>query len=504
MQRIIDLDHDKARAFLLKKESYCNFDLPAYFDFQGLLDLISQTINGHLIDEFYKTYDRNKKKVGTLIPSKIENVNYKLINNKDGKYSWRPFQLIHPTIYVALVHQITIPTNWKVITERFKLFQSNSKIDCYSLPLESENELSDKASSITNWWQNIEQKSIELALKYEYVIHTDIADCYGSIYTHSIPWAIHTKTISKTNRGDNLIGNLIDRYIREMSFGQTNGIPQGSTLMDFIAEIILGYADLKLSQKATEQQIDDYHIIRYRDDYRIFSNNPQCAEHITKLLSEVLIDLGMRLNSSKTFISNNIITDSIKPDKLYLISSIRSASSLQSHLLLIHQLAQKYPNSGSVNKSLTKYLNRLHKAKETKENILPIVSILMDITYKNSKTYAISSAILSKLLSMIESEVIKEQTLNDILIKFSKLPNTGLLEIWLQRLTIKPNRGKLYNEKLCQKVNDLNIQLWDSSWLNQNMNNIISSKSIINEVVITNLDTIINKKEVELFGPYKE
>lgn len=28
-----------------------------------------------------------------------------------------------------------------------------------------------------------------------------------------------------------------------MSYEQTNGIPQCSTLMDFIAEIVLGYAD---------------------------------------------------------------------------------------------------------------------------------------------------------------------------------------------------------------------------------------------------------------------
>ncbi len=37
----------------------------------------------------------------------FNNVNYKLITNKDGKYSWRPFQLIHPALYVNLVNNIT-------------------------------------------------------------------------------------------------------------------------------------------------------------------------------------------------------------------------------------------------------------------------------------------------------------------------------------------------------------------------------------------------------------
>lgn len=34
-----------------------------------------------------------------------------------------------------------------------------------------------------------------------------------------------------------------------MQHNQTNGIPQGSVLMDFVAEIVLGYVDLRLSKE---------------------------------------------------------------------------------------------------------------------------------------------------------------------------------------------------------------------------------------------------------------
>jgi len=67
-----------------------------------------------------------------------------------------------------------------------------------------------------------------------------------------------------------LLGNVIDDNLRNMTYGQTNGIPQGSVLMDFIAEIVLGYTDLELSHKINQLKIEDYQIIRYRDDYRIF------------------------------------------------------------------------------------------------------------------------------------------------------------------------------------------------------------------------------------------
>jgi hypothetical protein len=52
-----------------------------------------------------------------------------------------------------------------------------------------------------------------------------------------------------------------------MNYGQTNGIPQGSVLMDFIAEMVLGYIDERLSECLDKNM--NYHIIRYRDDYRI-------------------------------------------------------------------------------------------------------------------------------------------------------------------------------------------------------------------------------------------
>jgi hypothetical protein len=322
MTRILDLNYIDARQFFLKEKSYFNFDLPSYFVFENLLQAVSIQIGGKELQTLHSTYNNAQGQPKRHAPSEFEDVNHKFLNNKDGKFAWRPFQLIHPALYVSLVNKITEQTNWNLIVARFVQFQANPNIRCYSIPLRSDDQHSDKATSISQWWQAIEQQSLELALKYEYVLHTDIADCYGSIYTHSVPWAIHTKATAKAQRRDlSLIGNNIDKHLQDMAYGQTNGIPQGSVLMDFIAEMVLGFVDLELSDKIQQANIQDYEIIRYRDDYRVFSNNPQTAEHITKLLTEILIDLGMRLNAQKTIVSNNVITNSIKSDKLYWMSS---------------------------------------------------------------------------------------------------------------------------------------------------------------------------------------
>lgn len=500
MTRILDLNHSDARQFFLKQESYINFDLPKYFVFENLLQAVSNHIGSQELSTFYSTYTNAQGQTKRHFPAEFEDVNYKFLNNKDGKFAWRPLQLIHPALYVSLVNKITEPANWDLIVNRFAQFQDNPKIRCYSIPLRSDNQQSDKATSVSQWWHEIEQQSLELALKYEYVLHTDISGCYGSIYTHSVPWAIHTKLEAKKNRRDqNLIGNSIDKHLQDMAFGQTNGIPQGSVLMDFIAEMVLGYADLELSERIQKDNIQDYEIIRYRDDYRIFSNNPQTAERITKLLTEVLIELGIRLNAQKTIVSNNVIRNSIKSDKLYWMSARKGAKGIQEHLLIIHNLSELHPNSGSLSKALLEFYNRIKDIKETKQNIRVLVSILVDIMYKNPRTYPIASAILSKLLSLIPETDKKNEILDLISQRFEKIPNTGHIKIWLQRLTIKFDRQKQYSEKLCEKVNNPTLPIWNSDWLENDLKTLIETTPIIDETVIANIDVVIAKEEVELF-----
>lgn len=108
-----------------------------------------------------------------------------------------------------------------------------------------------------------------------------------------------------------------------MSFGQTNGIPQGSVLMDFIAEIVLGFGDYLLTLELDRLGITDYKIIRYRDDYRIFTNNPQLSSEIAKVLSEVLSKLNFKLNSAKTNSTDDVVLGSLKSDKVHWIYNKR-------------------------------------------------------------------------------------------------------------------------------------------------------------------------------------
>ncbi len=493
-----------ARSFLLKSSNYVNITLPQYFNFDSIIDYASTILNDKDLTEISKT----KKSL-----SNTENVNYTILVNKGSDYAWRPLQILHPIVYVDLVNTITEEQNWKKICDRFKEFQQNPKIKCISIPLESLTNKNDTAETILNWWKNLEQAQIELAIDFEYCISTDIADCYSSIYTHSIPWAIHTKEWAKKHRNNKGIGNKIDSKISYIQHGQTNGIPQGNVLMDFIAEIVLGYVDLQLSnklEKLTEEgELNDYKIIRYRDDYRIFSNHKEDVETIIKLLTTVLFDVNLNLNSSKTSLSTDIIQDAIKPDKTYwdmkFLSLYDTDSSkkifkvgIQKHLLQIKILSDKFPNSGSIKKALTElYKYRISKLSNKPNDIHQIISIVTHIMNKNPNSIELCIAILSKLFMFLPKETVND-IINSILFKFQKMPNTDFIEIWLQRLSIVYKREKEFNAKLCQKIKDKNsANIWDSSWISENIN--FDESSIIDEEYISTMHKEILISEIDLF-----
>ena len=322
---VLELTAFQARSFFLKPESYCRLDLPPYFDFGRVLRPVEKLLSGKSLANF------------KLKPRSFEDINYTIYSNKDGRYAWRPFQLIHPVIYVDLAHLMTEPKAWAEIQSRFADFANDPRLRCLSIPQESLTKRKDQGAQILHWWQGIEQASIQLALDFNYVLHADIADCYASVYTHSVAWAVHGKPKAKANKHDQaLIGNAIDGRIQDMQNGQTNGIPQGSVLLDLIAELVLGYADLALSRRLDKDKISDFQILRYRDDYRIFVNDSQVGEIILKALTEILIALGLKLNVSKTTGAQAVVGSSLKIDKREWMRRRQGDRNLQKHLLLIH------------------------------------------------------------------------------------------------------------------------------------------------------------------------
>lgn len=490
MKSILSMSSNAAKKYLLKSESFSNVELPIYYNFDNIISYILKLTEGKNMSDFYN--DQIK-------PQDLDNVNYTIVKNKNGKYDWRPIELIHPFLYIQLVQEITLKENWKFIKNRFKQFRKNERINCYSIPGESSTKKHDKKSNIYNWINNIEQKSIMLGLKYRYMAKTDISNCYSSVYTHSISWALYTKEEAKKkeNRNDKkLLGNVIDELLRKMNYNQTNGIPQGSVLTDFIAEIILGYVDELLSEKLSNFDVD-YQIIRYRDDYRIFANSEIELNEILKVLTEVLFELNFKLNVTKTEITDNIIKDSMKKDKyelLYLY--INPKLTLEQKLLIIKQISDNYSSDSRIKTLITDlYEKEVKNLKRKPRHYAEIISIIVDIMYNKPGLYNISIAILSELLKKLSTNE-KKYFIDLIIKKFKNTPNTEYLNIWLQRLTINNSKEKDYDCNICKKVYDTNTKIWNSFWLNID----IKEECIIDLETLKNISDVISSEEVDRFN----
>ena len=314
-----------------------------------------------------------------------------------------------------------------------------------------------------------------------------------------------------------MLGNIIDASIQNAQYKQTNGIPQGSVLMDFIAEIVLGYIDRILGVILKKQNITDYEILRYRDDYRIFVNNPNDGEGILKLLSEIMMPFGLKLNAGKTKGSQDIITQSIKKDKLAWLSVPQNnrknkgkpkgkhkvknkGINLQKQLLLIRQHSINYTNSGSLNTALNDFDKKIEMIRNSKKkihNIEQLISITTDIAYHNPKVIPVCCAIISKLLSELDDS--KSISLL-VYGKLSKMPNSGFAQIWLQRM-LKDNLNDFkFSEKICELVNS-QIKLWNFSWVKGvNMLKILNKTPIFIRDEFSRLDSIISNNEIDLFN----
>ena len=129
----------------------------------------------------------------------------------------------------------------------------------------------------------------------QFVVEADIATCFPSIYTHSIPWALDGKTASKKSSSlTKLPGNLLDKCTQNTRDRQTNGLLIGPHASNIISEIILTQIDTALQAKGHHK------IKRHVDDYRFYSATFEEAEKFIKNLGLALRAYEMTLNEKKT------------------------------------------------------------------------------------------------------------------------------------------------------------------------------------------------------------
>ena len=136
---------------------------------------------------------------------------------------------------------------------------------------------------------------------FRFIVKTDIARFYSSIYTHSIPWAVHGKAASKKDKDKNstdIFTNKLDYLIRQSQDQQTIGIPVGPDTSKIICELIAGAVDEEFKKLAGDKVVG----VRLVDDIYLGANSRDEAEKILRDYQHALRQYELDINENKTYI----------------------------------------------------------------------------------------------------------------------------------------------------------------------------------------------------------
>lgn len=526
-KNILSLTSNEVLVFFMKSEQFHGFELPEYFVFDEFLKYVREKVGDTPYEECLQ---------GSVSPESLSDVNLDLLLNKDGRYAVRPIMLANPFLYYFLVREVCNEENWAIVKELFDRFKVPHITSCAIPIIPREKEAFHKATTINNWWNSMEQRSIELSLEYRYMFVTDITNCYGSVNPQTFDWAFSLKDTSFETECESKISKNIQRYLSAFQQGRNIGIPQGSAIFDFVGEIVLGYSDLLLHEalQAKAQEYEEqgkvfpaYEIIRYRDDYRIFCNNREVIEDISYILQQVLERLNFRMNSQKTKISDSIVTDAVKSDKLAYIYNTPifnkkgvDFDSFEKHLLYILMFAREYPDSGSVKTMLSDIDKRIEdwlnpkeeqEGKEPKKpNYIPggsvraMSAICTQIALENVGCSHYALRVISRMIDSLKDMKEKQSIIDLVYHKLCNQPNSDYNQLWLQNMTYtqdKKTGTSPYSLRLCQLVAGKEIQsLWNNEWLKSELKENLPYNSIVNKETLKKVTPVITFRETRAYN----
>ncbi|MBR0789698.1 RNA-directed DNA polymerase [Bradyrhizobium manausense] len=207
-------------------------------------------------------------------------------------YSRRIFNLMHP-ISVAFASG-WLSSHWSQIA----MFCNERNSTATQLTLSSD---SDNGRAIqTASFEAVQREAKRRSARARHIVRADIAKFYPSIYTHSIPWALHGKQAAKANTDPNdatLYGNYMDWALRLGQSSQTIGVPIGTDISRVTAEIIGSAIDAIVLETSGARTVG---YVRNIDDFYIGCTSLSDAETILASLSSALREFELSLNDEKT------------------------------------------------------------------------------------------------------------------------------------------------------------------------------------------------------------
>lgn len=209
--------------------------------------------------------------------------------------SYRNFGIPNPFAYNQLVELIKL--SWEEIRNHLI---NHSQVFPYVINSVHIRNLHQEDAIFSMNYRNWEEDYDPLpaiAVGKKFAVHCDISQCFPSIYTHAVDWAIRGKKQAKTHHKGNSKQKTwpekLDRALQSTTNGETHGILIGPHSSNVVSEILLTPVDETLINEG-------FRFKRAIDDYTCFVDTYSEAERFIYSLETELRKYGLSLNQKKT------------------------------------------------------------------------------------------------------------------------------------------------------------------------------------------------------------
>lgn len=236
---------------------------------------------------------------------------------------------------------------------------------------------------------------LTLEQKFSSMWMLDIANCFQSIYTHTISWAVKNKEFVKENLSyTSQFCQRFDTMIQRSNNNETNGVPVGSEVSRIFSEIILQDADIKIMhdlRKLGLKHDADYEILRYVDDYIIFTHSNDTSEVIANTITDTISTYNLNTNESKQIKYNRPFCT----DKSKAIAGVKS---------LLHEFENTLIKKRKIKDKYYSFPNNIYRPEKFIQNFINKIKSLIN---DNKKGYSeISAYVVSMLCRRVDDLVI--------------------------------------------------------------------------------------------------
>jgi hypothetical protein len=312
----------------------------------------------------------------------------------------RTMHIPHPLPYARMCQ--TLRDNWKQIKFLCKNKSSKIKPERHNdgkLVAMGEYDLGRLIVMDSAGFPDSLEKFLRLSTGAFFVTSADISNCFPSIYTHSIPWALVGHADAKKDHDPKKWFNAIDAKQRHLKRNETQGIPIGPATSNVVCEIILAQVDKRLRKLG-------YRFVRAIDDYQCYTATRDEGVCFIRDLELELDRYLLKLNTKKTACHQLPLPERAEWINEFCALAGDSRRLTGNKMFRLLDLAvdfqSRWPADNVLKYAATYLMNRVNAY-----NAYPFVEYLLQLAFHNASVLPLIAEVLDDYKIELDNEVLE-------------------------------------------------------------------------------------------------